>query len=163
MSIHFTKISEAIIAYMSKADSVKICSAWFTSRRLLEALESFDDAELIIGSKDRLLPGPSFDRAWVNELRSTLHENVWLYLPPIGDDETRPGIMHHKFIVLMKNGDDGITIPYAFLTGSYNYTEAASSNIENVVYIENKELARAYLDEFTRVKSLSTKLRSLTS
>ncbi len=57
------------------------------------------------------------------------------------------GVMHHKVIVI----DSRIVI-----TGSFNFSRGADSvNDENIVIIESEELARAYLDEFTRVRERS--------
>ncbi|MBN1484063.1 MAG: phospholipase [Chloroflexia bacterium] len=54
-----------------------------------------------------------------------------------------PAIMHHKVFVV----DAQILI-----TGSYNFSaSAANSNDENVLIIQNTELARSYLDEFERI------------
>jgi phosphatidylserine/phosphatidylglycerophosphate/cardiolipin synthase-like enzyme len=52
-------------------------------------------------------------------------------------------ILHHKVIVI-----DERTV----ITGSYNFTGSAEKdNDENLVIVDDPNLARAYLDEFTRV------------
>ncbi|MCI0556464.1 MAG: phospholipase D-like domain-containing protein, partial [Anaerolineae bacterium] len=54
--------------------------------------------------------------------------------------------MHHKVIVI----DERIVI-----TGSMNYsTNAEESNDENVIIIDNPEIARLYMQEFERVWNL---------
>ncbi len=54
-----------------------------------------------------------------------------------------PRVMHHKVFVI----DSRVTI-----TGSFNFTRsAAQENDENLVIIENADLARAYREEFERV------------
>jgi len=54
-----------------------------------------------------------------------------------------PRTMHHKVFVI-----DGQVI----LTGSYNFTSnAAENNDENVLVIDNTDLARSYQEEFDRV------------
>jgi phosphatidylserine/phosphatidylglycerophosphate/cardiolipin synthase-like enzyme len=51
--------------------------------------------------------------------------------------------MHHKVIII----DDATVI-----TGSYNFTgRAENTNDENLVIIDNQELAAAYVEEFNRV------------
>ena len=57
--------------------------------------------------------------------------------------------MHHKFMVFVQ--DD---IPRAVLTGSYNYTEQAKNNLENVIYIEDTAIAQSYYEEYNRLKSV---------
>ncbi len=52
-------------------------------------------------------------------------------------------ILHHKVIVI-----DERTV----ITGSYNFTSSAEKdNDENLVIVDDPQLARAYLDEFERV------------
>jgi len=52
-------------------------------------------------------------------------------------------ILHHKVIVI-----DERTV----ITGSYNFTNSAErDNDENLVIVDDPNLARAYLDEFARV------------
>lgn len=54
-----------------------------------------------------------------------------------------PSFLHHKYIVV----DDHIVI-----TGSLNFSESADdSNDENVVVIDNADIARLYVEEFQRV------------
>jgi phosphatidylserine/phosphatidylglycerophosphate/cardiolipin synthase-like enzyme len=56
--------------------------------------------------------------------------------------------MHHKVIVI----DERIVV-----TGSMNYsTNAEESNDENVIIIDNPEIARLYMQEFDRVWNLGT-------
>src|ERR1700722_14456754 len=56
----------------------------------------------------------------------------------------RRSLMHDKFCVF---GDNRVW------TGSFNFTfEAANSNRENVIILENKEIASRYLAEFERLK-----------
>ncbi len=59
--------------------------------------------------------------------------------------DNEPGAMHHKVIII-----DGETV----ITGSYNFSKNAETrNSENLLIIKgNKEIARAYLDEFNRLK-----------
>jgi phosphatidylserine/phosphatidylglycerophosphate/cardiolipin synthase-like enzyme len=52
-------------------------------------------------------------------------------------------ILHHKVIII-----DERTV----ITGSYNFTNSAErDNDENLVIVDDPNLARAYLDEFERV------------
>ncbi|HXQ35339.1 MAG TPA: phospholipase D-like domain-containing protein, partial [Anaerolineales bacterium] len=59
-----------------------------------------------------------------------------------------PSFLHHKVIVV----DERIVI-----TGSLNFsTNAEESNDENVIIIDNPEIARLYTQEFDRVWNLGT-------
>lgn len=58
-----------------------------------------------------------------------------------------PSFLHHKVIIV----DERIVI-----TGSMNYsTNAEENNDENVIIIDNAEIARLYLQEFERVWNLA--------
>lgn len=48
--------------------------------------------------------------------------------------------------------------PYAVWTGSYNPTETGEKSFENVVYIEDAEIAYTYLNQFLRISLLSEPL-----
>jgi phosphatidylserine/phosphatidylglycerophosphate/cardiolipin synthase-like enzyme len=75
------------------------------------------------------------------ELRTLMCRSV-----PVRQDGN-PNFLHDKFIIV----DDRIVI-----TGSLNYsTNAEESNDENVLIIDNAEIARLYLQEFARVWNLA--------
>ena len=77
-----------------------------------------------------------------SELRTLMCRNV-----PVKQDGNS-GFLHHKVIVV----DDRIVI-----TGSMNYsTNAEENNDENVIIIDNAEIARLYLQEFDRVWNLAS-------
>src|SRR5215207_365065 len=76
-----------------------------------------------------------------SELKTLMCRNV-----PVKQDGN-PGFLHHKVIVV----DERIVI-----TGSMNYSaNAEESNDENVIIIDNAEIARLYLQEFERVWNLA--------
>ncbi len=61
---------------------------------------------------------------------------------PVRLDKNRH-IMHHKVMII-----DGDTV----VTGSYNFTKSANvRNDENVLIIENREIAGEYMEEFRRL------------
>ncbi|WP_263364010.1 phospholipase D-like domain-containing protein [Orientia tsutsugamushi] len=56
--------------------------------------------------------------------------------------DTVPGIAHNKVMII----DDSTVI-----TGSFNFTEAADkSNAENVIIIQNSDVAKIYLDNWQK-------------
>ena len=76
-----------------------------------------------------------------SELRTLMCRSV-----PVKQDGNS-GFLHHKLIVV----DERIVI-----TGSMNYsTNAEENNDENVIIIDNAEIARLYLQEFERVWNLA--------
>jgi mitochondrial cardiolipin hydrolase len=64
--------------------------------------------------------------------------------------DTTHAHMHHKFAVI----DDKLTI-----TGSYNWTRSAEQkNYENILLTDNKDVAKAYSDEFNKLWKITEKL-----
>ena len=62
---------------------------------------------------------------------------------PVKTDDNPRYYMHHKFAVI----DNSVVV-----TGSFNWTnQAINHNQENVLFIENKDLAKKYTDEFERL------------
>ena len=86
---------------------------------------------------------------------------------PIGGRRISPK-MHHKFVVFCRIDssppktyeeiDAFVSVPYAVWTGSFNFTKNGSLSLENAVYIEEPEIARAYYDEWAQVAALSESL-----
>lgn len=73
---------------------------------------------------------------------SNIYQLAALGIPVKTDDSVRYH-MHHKFAVI----DNSVVI-----TGSFNWTaQAVGHNQENVLFIENKPLAKAYSEEFQRL------------
>ena len=72
--------------------------------------------------------------------------------------------MHHKFLVMARyksrteEGNQLYWRPYAVWTGSYNMTQMGSDSWENSLILENPEIARAYLNEWTQLFAMSEPL-----
>lgn len=66
----------------------------------------------------------------------------------VGKEETeQQAMMHHKFLFYLN--ERGII--YAMSTGSYNFSKNASNSYENLLYISDDRVARAYFDEYLEV------------
>ena len=139
---HFENIELTILQYLKMCDGARICAAWLTSEKLVEQLSVMGEIGLIIGSTEKLTPGnPEYKSQWVHTLLRDLPNMVYVYRAVAGR-----GIMHDKFIVLLRENQ-----PYAVITGSFNYTYSANTNWENIVYIESEETALSYLDEYNKI------------
>jgi len=75
--------------------------------------------------------------------------------------------MHNKFLVFLSSkknpnpkywGEENIIKPYAIWTGSFNLTQTGTKSFENAVYIEDKEIAQQYYQEYAHIFSLSEPL-----
>jgi mitochondrial cardiolipin hydrolase len=62
---------------------------------------------------------------------------------PVKTDDSAKYHMHHKFAII----DESVVV-----TGSFNWTtQAVLNNQENILFIENKGLARQYTDEYNHL------------
>jgi phosphatidylserine/phosphatidylglycerophosphate/cardiolipin synthase-like enzyme len=75
--------------------------------------------------------------------------------------------MHNKFLVFGKfleynesfaKGDSVTLVNHEVWTGSYNLTNNAANSLENVVLINNQEIAESYYNEFCQIFALSEPL-----
>ena len=137
---YFTNIRSHISAELKKAnDCIYVAVAWFTDPKLLAILcdkaKEGKDVQLIMMNDD-------INRAYgvnYNELE-TCGGKVYLI-----DGDTGK-LMHNKFCVV-----DGSTT----ITGSYNWSNKAQSNHENItITTDSTLLAESFIDEFKRIKVL---------
>ncbi len=80
--------------------------------------------------------------------------------------------MHNKFLLFANIEDanrdsldfeewwdsERSVLPYAVWTGSFNFTKNATFSLENALYITNKEIVKAYFDEYAQIVALSEPL-----
>jgi len=66
-------------------------------------------------------------------------------------------LMHNKFIIAARLKDEQLT-PYAVWTGSFNFSQIATTSLENAVIIESAKAARAYLAEWVRLLAMAEPL-----
>jgi phosphatidylserine/phosphatidylglycerophosphate/cardiolipin synthase-like enzyme len=161
---HFTDIEQQICQYIDEADEVWICSAWFSSIPILDQA-SLRTAKLIISDWSRLSKGnPNYSPKLTREILQAIPQ-TYIYAPTsssssAGGHSSSAGghptefLMHDKFIVLFQDQK-----PYAIITGSYNYTQNAKNNFENIVYIEDHEVAKKFANEFEKILSFSRLLK----
>jgi phosphatidylserine/phosphatidylglycerophosphate/cardiolipin synthase-like enzyme len=132
-------LENAIIPIVkSAAHSIRFLAFSFTDYPLADAMSQDAQSGVnVAGVFEKV--GSGTDAA---ELRTLFCRNV-----PVRVDGN-PSFMHNKVIIV----DDRIVI-----TGSLNFsTSAEVSNDENVLIIDNAEIARQYLQDFERVWNLAT-------
>lgn len=130
-------LQNAIIPIVkSAATSIRFLAFSFTDYPLAEAMSQRAAAGVnVAGVFEKV--GSETQAA---ELKTLLCKNI-----PVRQDGN-PRFMHNKFIVV----DDRIVI-----TGSLNYsTNAEESNDENVLIIDNPDIAHLYMQDFDRVWNL---------
>jgi hypothetical protein len=138
---YFTNIKSHISTELkSAATSIYVAVAWFTDPKLLSILcdkaKAGLDVQLIVMDDD------TTKRYGLNY---TVLENCGGRVYMI-DGDTTSVTMHNKFCVI-----DGKTT----ITGSYNWSNRAQSNHENITITKDSELlAESFVDEFRRIKVL---------
>src|SRR5215207_244014 len=131
-------LENAIVPIVKSAtQSIRFLTFSFTDFPLADAMSERSKAGVdVAGVFEKV--GSETD---ASELKTLMCRNV-----PVKQDGN-PGFLHHKVIVV----DERIVI-----TGSMNYSaNAEESNDENVIIIDNAEIARLYLQEFERVWNLA--------
>lgn len=132
-------LEQGIIPIVKSAkESIRFMTFSFTDYPLADAMSQRAQAGVdVSGVFERV--GSDTEAA---ELKTLVCRNV-----PVRRDGN-PSFMHHKVIVI----DERIVV-----TGSMNYsTNAEENNDENVLIIDNAEIARLYTQEFERVWDLGT-------
>lgn len=141
--IYFDNIEQVILEHLSQAKvSVRVASAWFTNKNLMKKLKEKAqnglNIELLISNVSLNDYQPS-DR-FFEELIQTGGE-VFRH----GAEHFSEGkIMHNKICLI-----DDVTV----ITGSYNWTQQANRNEENVMIISDVEVAREFNDRFRFLRS----------
>ena len=132
-------LEQAIIPMVQSAKkSIRFLAFSFTDFPLADAMSQRAQAGVdVAGVFERV--GSDID---ASELKTLVCRNV-----PVRRDGN-PSFMHHKVIVV----DERIVV-----TGSLNFsTNAEESNDENVIIVDNPDIARLYMQEFDRVWNLGT-------
>ncbi len=137
----FQDIRNHLLQQLKTAEeSIVIAMAWFTDKKifneLVEKARSGVSVKLLLAQDDINRDyGPDF-----TALEDAGGEFTWVNMG------ASDNIMHNKFCVI----DDSTVI-----TGSYNWTNRANSNHENItVHWEAEDLASMFVEEFNRLSAL---------
>ena len=183
-TVMFTDLREKLIRHIRAADGVAGCVAWLTESSVLAALAE-TPCHIAVQKEDFLRPDSG--GYWKAKLRSQYQAltSLWeiRFDMPLGagflsysgdpsnepircvgnhNSEAHPGMprMHHKFLVFLHRSGPGASEvkPKAVWTGSFNFSRNATESLENAVYIEDEQIAEAYLKEFVHNWGLSEPL-----
>ncbi len=135
-SVYFEKISEEISKHLEAAThEIVIAVAWFTDASLFNILRRKASTGVTINLlylDDKINNKASFNISQLEAHKARLF--------PISSDIQPNNIMHNKFCVI-----DGKHV----ITGSYNWTNRAKSNDENItVFSDNPEISTHFLKAF---------------
>ena len=118
----------ALECHIGKSKSVVGCMAWMTHPTILNALERVDST--IIMTKHR-------SNRWKRHIKVKF----------IGK---RRLLMHHKFIVGCNDEPEWVSF------GSFNATKSATSNLEHMVIVHDKTLAKYFYNEYKRLLHMTS-------
>ena len=134
---YFNNIEDELSAMISAAERrVLVAVAWFTNERLFEKLNKAlqRNIEIKILMLDDILNRSEFGLDY-----GVLANNG----ADIRYSKNNGGTMHNKFCII----DDKV------ITGSYNWTNHANVNDENIVVIEESDVVNSYNDQFEKLFS----------
>ncbi len=135
--VHFSNIQQVIANKIKEAtQSIRVAMAWFTDKDLFEILIQKSkyaiQIELILNKDEiNLNSGIDFKRLIENGGR--------VFFP-----DSKEFLMHHKFCII----DDKIV-----LNGSFNWTNKANYNTENLTILKGVEIANKFKVEFLTIKN----------
>lgn len=118
----FDKIQNNILLQLKQAENrIRICVAWFTDEEILKTVLEQAKKGIYI---EIVVLNDEYNRAKSNYFNQLVALNSKVYLV---DKNNVNGMLHHKFCL----------IDYSVLiTGSYNWTNNAKKNNENIVIVD---------------------------
>jgi len=169
----FRNIESELIEQINKHDFIVGCVAWLTSVPILEALQS-KKVQFIVQQEDWLRPD---SEDWSLAKQRALYKSLkgienyvaasswcsWFDIQPIRlsgkpkNKQRSNARMHHKFVIFGKkmhcDNPDEWNYPSFDLvwTGSYNFTANATKSLENGLFIQSEDVAKAYYQEWRQV------------
>ncbi len=145
-------ILSTLIRRIGRADTKYVmgCAAWFTNTKIINALSKLKGVSIIC-TRDKV----ARTKTTKAKYRTLPKHDGIPTIKLLGCGRGRSAsLMHHKFLV----GMDKEQKPIWVSTGSFNLTESACTNIENLMIVENTDLATAFLKEFQRLYPLAKTL-----
>ena len=139
------EIQKYLISRIKNPDThfVMGCAAWFTNTKIIQALSTLKGVSIIC-TRDKVAR-TKVSRAKYKTLKK--HSGIPT-INLLGAGRGRSAsLMHHKFLIGLDRKENPIWIS----TGSFNLTESACTNLENLQIIENPQIATVYLKEFQRL------------
>jgi tetratricopeptide (TPR) repeat protein len=132
----FDKIKNNIILQLKQADNqIKICVAWFTDEEILKVLLEQAKKDIFI---EIIILNDEYNRAKSFYFNQLIELNSKVYFV---DNNNANGILHHKFCLIDN---------FKLITGSYNWTNNATRNNENIVIVSFD--AESPTDEYNMIQ-----------
>lgn len=133
IKIYFKSASiiRAICRYIRSADQVYAAVAWVTHPKILDAMEETPTELIMTRHKCN---------RWKRKIRVKF----------LGKGRGRKKcLMHHKFLVGFRKGK-----PAFVINGSANFTKSSVRHEENIMCLEDPDVAEAFYKQFLELKKL---------
>ena len=147
-------IQNAIVRNIRREDTSFVvgCVAWLSNKRVLKTMSEKLKGVTIICTKDRLTTRRKNQQAY-SKLSGCFAGGV---IRVVGEGRGRfKSLMHHKFLIGLSEARE----PIWLMNGSFNITESALRHIENVMILDDPEIAGTFFDEFKRIHRISKPLK----
>lgn len=148
MQVVFDNIETTILDYLNDphCHNVAIISPYLSSEPILKTCSTLEGCSIITAHDKYLKSKKRMDM--FNDLSPLKNARVKTINRGRGRTKT---ICHQKTLVLL----DYEQRPYTAISGSFNITNSAPSNLETVTIYKSPLLAKAYMEEFERIWSIS--------
>jgi len=147
-------IQNAIVRHVKREDTSYIvgCVAWLSNKRILKQMSEHLTGVTIITTQDKLTKSRKNQQAY-SKLRGCFAGGV---IRTVGAGRGRfKSLMHHKFLCGLNEAREPIWV----MNGSFNITESAVTNLENLMIFDDKEIAETFFEEFKRIHRISVPLK----
>jgi len=147
-------IQNAIVRNIKREDTVYVvgCVAWLSNKRILKCMAEKLNGVTLITTTDRLTKRKKNQQAYA-KLRGCFAGGV---IRTVGEGKGRfKSLMHHKFLCGLNVAREPIWV----MNGSFNVTESAVTNIENLMIFDDPEISTTFFDEFKRIHKISKPLK----
>jgi hypothetical protein len=128
--VYFRGIEKKLIEMINKSNnSIKIAMAWFTNEDIKDSLIQRKESTPNIDIKIVVDDNEINKRYFLNY--ESKFEDIGIQIKKKASDR----FLHNKFMII----DEAITI-----TGSYNYSKKANTNLENIIVINSSNISSYY-------------------
>ncbi|RAU84062.1 phospholipase D-like domain-containing protein [Pontibacter arcticus] len=144
--VHFVNIREVIIREIKRSEeSIKIAMAWFTDKELFDALLERSKKKSI---KIELI----LNNDAININSEIQFEHLFVYGGNVYFPTNEEKLMHNKFCIIDSK---------KVLNGSFNWTNKANYNNENLTIYDDVDFAAKFINEFESLKRASYSIEKL--
>ena len=147
-------IQNAIVRNIKREDTSYVvgCIAWLSNKRVLKTMAENTRGVSIICTKDRLTTRKKNQTAY-SKLSGCFQGGV---IRTMGEGRGRfKSLMHHKFLI----GLSAAREPVWVINGSFNVTESAVTNLENIMIFHDPGIAATFFEEFKRLHKVAKPLK----